>query len=511
MDSGSRDSDDASSSSSEAATTEETEAALTLTPEQAKEQGDAEYKNKDYRAAIAMYTKGIEAAGADAAAASPLYGNRAAARMMILQYAQAIEDCDSAIAADPSNFKAFFRKASALKKAGRFAEAIKAYSLALARDPNNAAQLKEKSDAELCQKRVDRATQLLKDGRASQALQLIEAALHVDALVGLGRHDEAYSLVGGLLRASPGSPHLLFARAKCLYMMGNLDASIKHLAEAARHDPDNKEYITLIRRARAMEATKERGNKAFKAGQMQEAIAAWTEALAMDPSNKLYNAKLYFNRANALARLRQHREAADNAGLAIACDDTYSKAYMRRAASLFALGGVEELEAAIRDYEKVSDMLDAAGRADVQDKLHSANVALKQARRKDYYKILGVQRDADEETIKKAYRKAALKWHPDRQNGKEETERAEAEKVFREVNDAYEVLSDPAKKNRYDSGVDLEDLDNPYAGHGGHGHGHGHGGGGIDPNVLFQMFMQQQAQAGRGGRRGSGGMPFHFG
>ena len=46
--------------------------------------------------------------------------------------------------------------------------------------------------------------------------------------------------------------------------------------------------------------------------------------------------------------------------------------------------------------------------------------------------------------------------------------------------------------HRYDEGVELEDIDNPHAGAGGH-HGHGHGGmGGIDPNILFQMFMQQQ-------------------
>ena len=60
------------------------------------------------------------------------------------------------------------------------------------------------------------------------------------------------------------------------------------------------------------------------------------------------------------------------------------------------------------------------------------------------------------------------------------------------IGEAYEVLSNPEKKAQYDSGVELEDLDNPHAGHehehGGHGHGHG----GIDPNVLFHMFMQQQ-------------------
>ena len=81
--------------------------------------------------------------------------------------------------------------------------------------------------------------------------------------------------------------------------------------------------------------------------------------------------------------------------------------------------------------------------------------------------ILGVSRSADEAEIKKAYRKAALKYHPDRQSSKTEEEKEQAGKVFRDIGEAYEVLSDPQKKQRYDSGVDLEDIDNPHAGHGG--------------------------------------------
>jgi curved DNA-binding protein len=64
---------------------------------------------------------------------------------------------------------------------------------------------------------------------------------------------------------------------------------------------------------------------------------------------------------------------------------------------------------------------------------------------KDYYKILGVQRNASKEEIKRAYRKLALKTHPDRNPGN-----AKAEESFKEINEAYQVLSDPEKKGRYD-------------------------------------------------------------
>jgi len=64
---------------------------------------------------------------------------------------------------------------------------------------------------------------------------------------------------------------------------------------------------------------------------------------------------------------------------------------------------------------------------------------------KDYYKTLGVDRSASADDIKKAFRKLAMKYHPDRNKGNKE-----AEEKFKDVNEAYEVLSDPQKRARYD-------------------------------------------------------------
>uniref|UniRef100_A0A3Q2YSL0 DnaJ heat shock protein family (Hsp40) member B2 n=1 Tax=Hippocampus comes TaxID=109280 RepID=A0A3Q2YSL0_HIPCM len=64
----------------------------------------------------------------------------------------------------------------------------------------------------------------------------------------------------------------------------------------------------------------------------------------------------------------------------------------------------------------------------------------------DYYNILGVSKTATQDDIKKAYRKLALKWHPDKNPDNKE----EAEKRFKEVAEAYEVLSDQSKRDAYD-------------------------------------------------------------
>ena len=98
--------------------------------------------------------------------------------------------------------------------------------------------------------------------------------------------------------------------------------------------------------------------------------------------------------------------------------------------------------------------------------------------KRDYYEILGVQKGATEEEIKKAYKKMARKYHPDLNPGDKE-----AEEKFKEVNEAYEVLSDSEKKARYDqfgfAGVD------PNFGAGGGGYG---GGAGFDFGDLGDIF-----------------------
>jgi len=72
------------------------------------------------------------------------------------------------------------------------------------------------------------------------------------------------------------------------------------------------------------------------------------------------------------------------------------------------------------------------------------------AEKRDYYEVLGVDKNATADDLKKAYRKLAIQYHPDKQTGKSDAEKKAAEEKFKEAAEAYNVLSDPDKRARYD-------------------------------------------------------------
>ena len=116
---------------------------------------------------------------------------------------------------------------------------------------------------------------------------------------------------------------------------------------------------------------------------------------------------------------------------------------------------------------------------------------------KDYYKILGVEKTATDDELKKAYRSLSKKYHPDLQQGKSESEKKHAEEMFKDINEAYSVLGDKDKRHKYDT-YGAADMS-----------GAGFGPGGFDPMSFFRnhfsdAFGDFGFEFGFGGSRGGG-------
>lgn len=126
------------------------------------------------------------------------------------------------------------------------------------------------------------------------------------------------------------------------------------------------------------------------------------------------------------------------------------------------------------------------------------------ATKRDYYEVLGVKRDASDDDIKRAFKRLAIKYHPDRNKD------ADAGEKFREINEAYQVLSDPQKRQAYDAGG-FDAVEGQGQGFGGFGGGfEGFEGAGSFADIFSSIFSGGDPFGGaaRGGRRrGTGPQP----
>ncbi|KAI1096357.1 hypothetical protein F5B19DRAFT_436087 [Rostrohypoxylon terebratum] len=481
-----------------------------------KSDGNRFFKQRDYSRAIAEYTSAIQLMPNE-----PTYlSNRAAAYMSDCRYESALDDCTRAVDLDPNNAKYLLRLARIYTSLGRPEEALTTFErirpaasakdMAAAKEMMHhirAAQdaLDRGTSGSMVLHALDQAEKLLGPGGLKpRKWQLMRGNAYLK-MGGANSFGEAMNVAMGLLRYNSQDPEALVLRGRALYAQGENDKAIQHFRKALSCDPDFKDAVKWLRTVQKLDRMKEEGNVDYKAGRWEAAFNKYSAALEVDPTNRGTNSKLYQNRALCRLKLKQFTEAIADCERAIALDSTYIKARKTKAN---ALGQADRWEDCVREWKSIQE-LDPEDRS-IPKEIRRAELELKKSQRKDYYKILNVDKNADENGIKKAYRKLAIIHHPDKNPGDE----AAAER-FKDIGEAYETLSDPQKRARYDSGEDLIDPSDMFGG----GMGGGMGGG-IDPEILFSMMNGGASFGGHpgfsgggfGGRTRSQGFPggFHF-
>jgi DnaJ family protein C protein 7 len=476
-----------------------------------KNEGNANYSKGSYREAIEFYTKAIETCPNVAA----YYGNRAAAYMMLHKYKNVIDDSKMAISIDENFVKGYLREGKAHLCLGDYTSALRSFQRVKILEPKNSSvdadiqscntvkQVVELADAALPTKDYRKVVFLMDRALQHSTHSFRFLNLKAECLCLLGRYQESQEIANDIVRSESTNSDAIFIRGMCLYYQDSVDKAFQHFQRVLQFSPDHAKALSFYKKAKLLQSKKEAGNQAFKSGKMQEAFDLYTEALGIDPNNKAINAILYFNRATASSKLNNLDECIKDCTKAIELDEAYLKALSRRAKCYMEK---EDFDSAVIDYEKIYK-LDKS--KEHQHLLKEAKLELKKSKRKDYYKILGVSKTVNDDEIKKAYRKSALLHHPDRHANETDEKKAEEEKRFKEVGEAYAVLSDAKKRSRYDNGQDLDEMSS------------GMSGNDIDPNVLFQAFFGgggspfggggRQRSAGGGGGFPGGGFQFTFG
>ncbi|KAI9770146.1 MAG: hypothetical protein M1840_003596 [Geoglossum simile] len=462
-----------------------------------KAAGNKFFKAKDYEKAIVEYTKAIDADPTS----STYYSNRAAALISANKFQESLEDARAANQLEPGNAKILHRLARIYTSLGQPDDALETYA-----EIKPPATAKDKAPAAAMRQHLLQASDALREGTTgSMAIHALDQAeLGLGPRVDRPRHwklmrGEAYLKMGGdsladaqsvamsLLRQNSKDPEALMLRGRALYAQGDNDKAVQHFRQALNCDPDFKDAARYLRMVQKLERLKEEGNKAYKADKPHEAAQIYTRALEVDPANRKINTLVLHNRALCHMKMKKWLAAISDCNLALGIDPHYLKARKTRAR---ALGQDGKWEETVREYKSILETNPTE--SGIQTELHKAELELKKSQRKDYYKILCIEKDASELEIKKAYRKLAITHHPDKNPDDEE-----AADRFKDIQEAYETLSDPQKRQRYDNGDDLVGQGNPFGGMGGmHG---GMGGVRIDPEMLFNMM---------GG--GAGGTPFGF-
>ncbi|KAJ3328847.1 DnaJ sub C member 3 [Gonapodya sp. JEL0774] len=240
-----------------------------------------------------------------------------------------------------------------------------------------------------------------------------------------------------------------------LLQTGDVEAALKSAKDGLRADPEHKGCKKLFRQCKQLAKKLALIAEKTEAGDHAAAANAATTMRNELPSSTPPALRLRITALLCSAALK-----SKSAELAVSsCSDVVSSSdpvtLDARLDLAEALMLAEDYDEAAREFSRANE--EAGGDQRAQEGARRAQQAAKMAKRRDYYKILGVERSASKKEIKKAYRKLAQKYHPDKNDDAVGAAREAIERKMQDINAAHEVLSDDELRQRYDNGDDPND------------------------------------------------------
>ncbi|CAI5746415.1 unnamed protein product [Peronospora destructor] len=368
------------------------------------------------------------------------------------KYSHALSDLSSSLDVNPKYKQGMLQRGKLLMMLGQCAEASQDFQNLVELYPKDTVAIEQLNRSKECVSYIDEAerahsrgdyqsaynslTQVLEGSAISSVPLLLERA---QLSVSLQNAYDAISDLSSILKLDPSNLVALQMRGEVLYSLGDkqsLEAAQLHYRQGLHSDPENKGIKALYRRLKKILKYVNRAEDAMQRGAHGEAVDEWQSAVEVHPEHAAMNKEFYLQLCTSELHLKHFAKARDACEKVVSFDNGNAQAFAKLSEAQI---GFELYEDAVRSAKRALELDDSS--QEFKEKVVQAEAALKQSKTKNYYKILGVSRRSDAKEIKKAYRKQALEWHPDKHTDKDETEREEVQKRFHDIAEAYEILS----------------------------------------------------------------------
>ncbi|CAF2982079.1 unnamed protein product, partial [Rotaria sp. Silwood2] len=300
--------------------------------------------------------------------------------------------------------------------------------------------------------------------------------LRANSYLALGDTSKAVNDLKATSKLIPDNTQAFLKISQLLYLMGDADDSLTNIRECLKLDPDHKECHTHYTKVKKLAKQLEIIRDAISQSNWNECIEKARQILKLssDSSSSIFVYRAHSSLCTCMSRGKF--PAIDTIKICTEILDAYHTSdaeILVSRAEAYILN--ENYEAALADFQRAHETEDSNR---VQDGIKRVEKLIKQSKKRDYYKILSVRRTANKAEILRAYRKLAIKWHPDKYEG---DDKKKAEKMFIDIAAAKEVLTDQEKRARFDAGDDPLDAEeqaqqhNPFHGFNPFGSGNGQG------------------------------------